>query len=142
MFSAHLGARAEEWGRNPATDGAYIVLTLTNGRQFPARLERIDASGPGLHVRSVRLDGEQLPRTLDGHHTVGVRIEYRVVNCAHIDRDRDLQVTTRRGPWSRTVAVHVEGFWDAPDGMRTYSGRDPYAVGYQYGITREACAGG
>src|SRR3954454_15346527 len=67
FFSSHLDARADEWGAAAPTPGAYVVLTLTNARRFSTRLDGIDASGPGLHVRAVLVDGKQFPVTVPGH---------------------------------------------------------------------------
>jgi hypothetical protein len=147
LFSAHLEATASQWGRDPATRHVYVVMSLENRGQFPLQLRHIDATGPGLVLESMHLDRSgatdaRLPLTLHAGQELGVRVDYRLVDCGRIDRNRRLAVTARPLlPVSRRTLVKVGDFRQQhEDGITYYvNGHDPYALGYQAGITEDLC---
>ena len=99
----------------------------------------IGRSGPGFELRTVRA---ALPTTLRPGDDMDVVLVYRVTDCGAVPADAwPVPVTVRRAWGTATGYVQPPTGTSpsAPDGMREYQGRDPYAVEWQRLVADYSC---
>ena len=117
------------------------VPVVNRGRR-PIDVLGVGRSGPGLQLDAVR---GTLPSTLHPGESLTVTLVYRVTDCTAVPADPwPVPVRVKR-PWGRYTAyleLPAGTSPDAPDGMRNFVGRDPYAVEWQRALADLACKGG
>jgi hypothetical protein len=103
--------------------------------------------GPGLSLQAVSTDPDgkvalPLPSTVEPGGTLTFVLRYRVTDCAAVPAEPwPVPIRVQR-PWgvqSVYVAIPTHTSRHAPEGMRSYSGRDPWAVEWQRDLADEDC---
>ena len=126
------------WSSDFITWRIEFLLTVHNYGWFSATVVGAGQPGPGLELLEVR---GAFPTTLNPGENMEIALVYRVADCDAVPRDAwPVPIFVER-PWGRYTAYVPPPYltWGAPDGMRTYVGRDPYAREWQDVLADVAC---
>lgn len=129
-------------------------VTIVNHGRFAVEIVGIGRDGPGLRLLAVSrafadaaaggTPALELPSTLDAGAVLTFTVVYAVTDCAAVTGQAwPLPIRVRR-PWgAQTVYVSLptQVSMAAPQGSRTFSGPDPFAVQWQRNLADRACAG-
>jgi hypothetical protein len=117
-------------------------VPIVNLGRRPVDVLGVGRSGPGMRLDAVR---GAVPTTLHPGESLTVTLVYRVTDCAAVPADPWPVPVQVKWPWGRYtayLALPTHTSPDAPDDMRSFTGRDPYAVEWQRALADLACKGG
>lgn len=138
LLTPRLRAGMNSYSTSP--DQVTVDLTLTNGNaSAPVEVRDLGRGGPGLElIDSIGSTSD----ILAPGEAMTVTLVYRITDCDEVPRESwPVPVEVARWWGIQTVDVHPpeQVSLDAPDGERSFSGRDPYAVGWQRYLAELAC---
>lgn len=115
-------------------------VVVANKGWAPVEVLGMGRSGAGLELVEVR---GTFPTTLEPGQTLQAELVYRVSDCAAVTVDPwPVPVRVRR-PWgvhTSYLDLPEKTSLNAPEGLRSYTGRDPYAVEWQRWLADKSCA--
>jgi hypothetical protein len=127
------------WGSGVHPGSIEQVVVIANQGLFPVEVVGIGRSGAGLRLARVFV---HFPITLEPGQRLNVVLVFEVTDCAAVTAEPwPVPVRVKRfwGTQTRYVPVPTSTSLDAPEGFRSYTGRDPYAVEWQRGLADESC---
>ncbi|MEU3454781.1 hypothetical protein ABZ671_14420 [Micromonospora sp. NPDC006766] len=137
---------------SPAERSFAYQVNIRNDGKVTLVVQAVGAEGPGLELteRTILtgappvLPRGTLPITLHPGQEIGVRLGYRVTDCAAVSTE-DWPIPVRvKGPLGvRTVGVMPETLRvpdEEPDETMWSGDRDPYGRSWQDALARQACA--
>lgn len=132
------GSGGYGWSTGP--DVVRHDVMIRNEGWTPVEVLGLGRGGAGLRLVEVR---GVFPTTLRPGQTMEAAVVYRVTDCAAVTADPwPVPVRVRR-PWgiyTAYVSLPTQTSPAAPEGLRSYTGRDPYAVEWQRALADASCA--
>lgn len=128
------------WGSSTSPDLVTHDVVIVNRGWTTVEVLGIGRSGAGFQLVEVR---GAFPTTLRSGRTMRAELVYRVTDCAAVTADPWPVPVRAKRPWgtyTRYVQLPTQTSRSAPQGWRTYTGRDPYAVEWQRALADESCA--